>query len=178
MKYLKFFESQSFNPQTLKILNDMGVTEEEYKKDIELIGKQYYSMVMKNIPFYGKMIDNDYNLTGYDNARKFFNFCDSLKKEIESFEEVEDYFINIIEVGNNDIKIKSFPNDKTFEFRFVYQSLTDVSKCLDIIDKRFKIGNVKYSISSISTNEYRKYDEINDKFDESRKEITMRISLI
>lgn len=58
MKYIKrIFERLDINDSTKKVLSDFGISEDEYEKMIEFIGKLGYSEVKYELPFLSKWDD-------------------------------------------------------------------------------------------------------------------------
>ncbi len=156
MKYLKMFESEfqylgtKLNDNTKKILKDFGLTESEYEEILKFIGKLGSYDVSNAVPFAARW--NDFNF-GYDQIRQILNYYYSKKEEIEKSEEIEDYFLDLIEDKSQSIEIKFNHAYQYVDISFdakEMKDLTTLSKFILMIDERFKRANKKYKITNIS----------------------------
>jgi len=159
MKYLRKI-NESLDARTLKVLDDFGISESEYLKIIEFVGKLGYSEVTSALPFLETMYERGDFSIGYDSLRKLLNFYEIKSKEIEELEKAEDFFLDLIEIKDNNIKVEFDRNQKLMFVYITYNNLTEISDSLKEIERRI----------IRSQKEYRIVDIINDgKFDISKE---------
>lgn len=162
MKYLR-----KINEGLPGILDAFGLTEEEYKDMIKFIVTLPYSDVKSNIPFFIDIIENDY-IMGYDDMRKLINFYNKSYKIYHEMDELEDYFLDIIEEKDPNFIIQVDKKSQSIVISFVYKSLSDISKKLSDIERRIERSGFKYSIESIQNS---------TSFAENEKSITNHLYL-
>lgn len=140
--------NESLDAKTFKVLDDFGVSEPEYLKMIEFIGKLGYTEVKSALPFLITMYDrNDFSI-GYDNFKKLLNFYEIKSKEREELEKAEDFFLDLIEDKSN-IKIEFDRNQKLMFAYITYDNLTEISDSLKEIERRITRSQKKYKIVDI-----------------------------
>lgn len=154
MRYLKRIDEsfrETLSDQTKKVLSDFGISEDEYENMISFIGKLGYTDVKNELPFLSKW--DNFNV-GYDQMRNIYNFYKKKKDISDKSKEVEDFFLDLIEIENSDI-IPSFDYEgKTVRFTIkTKQSLVDISNILMDIDKRFKRSEIIYKITNVYKNQ-------------------------
>lgn len=139
---------------TKKVLSDFGISEAEYEEMISFIGRMKYNQFKDELPFlmrwrlYGT--NDDLNI-GHEQLRKIINFYKRKKSISDRSRELEDFFLDLIESGNDDV-IPSFDyNSKIILFSIEYnkKSLVDISNILLDIDRRFKRAGVNYKVNDI-----------------------------
>lgn len=165
MKYLKrIFERLDLNDSTKKVLSDFGLSEDEYEEMMEFIGKLGYTDVKNELPFLSKW--DDFNV-GYDQMRMIVNFYEKKKGVSDKSKEVEDFFLDLIEIDNDVVPSFNY-SDKTVRFTIrSKQSLMDISNIIADIDKRFNRSNVDYEVIDIYKNQ-QGYFNIDCKFENKK----------
>lgn len=154
MKYLKLFESlhmQNLNGVTQKALVDSDLSVDEYYKLVQFAGGFGYSEVTAELPFLEDIIKtNNYNITP-GNLSKLIRFCKIKKRKNDEMEQTEDYFLDLIEDKNSNIKVDFSKIDNVVIFTIEYSGdLSDLSKYMSGIDDRFKRAKSSYKIQSMS----------------------------
>lgn len=156
MKYLKgIFESRDLTDDTKKVLKDLDITESEYDDMISFIGMLGFHEVRNALPFLAKW--DNFNL-GYEHMIKLIDFYNLKKIQIEKSEEIEDYFLDMMDDKNQSIEIKFNHTYRCVEISFNAKEMKDLStlsKLILKIDDRFKRANREYKIVNI-------FNRIND----------------
>ena len=140
------FESVELGDYTKRILSDNEVSEDEYMKMINFLGKQGWSEIKDSIPFFVEMSDSgDYNTTRV-RFRKMEILYNNLIDGLNKFEEVEDYFVEWMDDRSSGIEVIPEPTYSRILFNFKYTDLSNMLEKLAMIDNKFKRSRCKYNV--------------------------------
>lgn len=156
----KLFESIEeygikFSENSKKVITEHGYTIEEFIKIITKISNKPYpevSKILNNIEKFKGL--TDFTELGYDDMRKIDSFYLRIKDVEDTEEELQDYFLELTDKGNDTVQIKTYGSSTRWLCILLnYTNILELSKKMEEVDKIMKRWNIKQDAIEIIPSE-------------------------